>query len=289
MDYIPGMDSIRLADIPSIAHMKDQRLLNLALRIFGNLPKAQYLLISSIYELEPKVIQALNREFSFPVYTFGPAIPYFNLDNATSISTNPKTDHYFQWLNSRPPTSVLYVSLGSFLSVSSAQMDEIALGLRQSGLEFLWVARAEATRLQEICGPGGIVVPWCQQLKVLSHPAIGGFWTHCGWNSTMECIFSGVPIIAFPIMMDQTTVRKHVVEDWKIGMDAKRGVAAGDLLRSGEIAGIVKRFMDLESLERKEMARRAKELREATRGAVSGGGSSKANLASFIDDIMSFS
>ncbi|PIN26197.1 UDP-glucuronosyl and UDP-glucosyl transferase [Handroanthus impetiginosus] len=290
VDYIPGVSSIRLADIPSIAHMKDQRLLQLALRIFPSVPKAQYLLCSSIFELEPQVIEALKQEFSFPIYTFGPAIPYFNLENVTAFTTNQNDHHhYFEWLKSQPPSSVLYVSLGSFLSVSSAQMDEIADGLRESGVRFLWVARGEATRLQEKCGDLGRVVPWCEQLKVLCHSSVGGFWTHCGWNSTMEGIFAGVPMIAFPIIMDQTTIRKHIVEDWKIGWDAKRGVGAGNLLRSGEIAKLVKKFMDLENAERKEITTRAKELQKATRQAISDGGSSIMNLNSFLDDIMSFS
>lgn len=291
IDYVPGISSIRLADVPSIIHMKDQRLLRLALRVFSNIAKAQYLLFSSIYELESQVIEALKQEFSFPVYTFGPAIPYLNLENLTSFSTNQSDDHhhYFEWLNSQPPSSVLYVSLGSFLSVSNAQMDEIADGLCESGARFLWVARGEAKRLQERCGEAGRVVPWSEQLKVLCHQSVGGFWTHCGWNSTMECIFAGVPMICFPIIMDQTTVRKHVVEDWKIGLDAKKDLAHGELLKRGEIAKIVRKFMDLESVERREMARRATEFREATRRAVSDGGSSMANLTSLLNDIASFS
>ncbi|KAK6163689.1 hypothetical protein DH2020_000553 [Rehmannia glutinosa] len=287
VDYIPGIASIRLADIPTIAHMKDQRLLQLACRIFPNVSKAQCLLFTSIFELEPHVIKALKQEFSFPIYTFGPAIPYFNLKQSISFSTNQNNHHYFDWLNSQPPSSVLYISLGSFLSVSNAQMDEIADGLRDSGVRFLWVARGEATRLQEKCGDVGRVVSWCEQLKVLCHPSVGGFWTHCGWNSTMEGIFAGVPIIAFPIMMDQATIRKHIVEDWKIGWDAKRDVRSGELLRSRQIAEIVKKFMDLESVERIEIARRAKELQEVTRRAISDGGSSKVNLSSFLSDISS--
>ena len=216
IDYIPGIGSIRLADLPSIVSMKDQRLLGLALRVFTNISKAQYLLFSSIYELESQAIEALKQEFSFPIYTFGPTIPYLNLETPTSFSTNESDDNdhnYLEWLNSQTPSSVLYVSLGSFLSVSHAQMDEIADGLLASGVRFLWVARGEAKRLQERCGEAGRVVPWCEQLKVLCHPSVWGFWTHSGWNSTMECIFSGVPMICFPIMMDQTTIRKHVVED----------------------------------------------------------------------------
>ncbi|KAK4482958.1 hypothetical protein RD792_010131 [Penstemon davidsonii] len=283
VDYIPGISSIRLMDIPTIAYMKDLRLFHLALQIFPNVSKAQYLLSTSIYELEPQAINALKQEFSFPVYTFGPTIPYFNLEPPKENNH----DHYFQWLNSQPQNSVLYVSLGSFLSVSSAQMDEIADGLRESGVNFLWVARGEATRLQERCGDKGKVVPWCEQLKVLCHSSVGGFWTHCGWNSTVEGVYAGVPIIAFPILMDQNTNRKLIVEDWGIGLDAKRDLESGGLLMSGKIAEIVKKFMDLESDERKEMCGRAKELQKKTRGAILDGGSSKTNLDSFLKDITS--
>ncbi|KAL0459910.1 UNVERIFIED_CONTAM: UDP-glycosyltransferase 87A1 [Sesamum latifolium] len=286
VDYIPGIASIRLADLPSIAHLKDQRLLSLVLGVFTNISKAQYILFTSIFELEPHVINALKSKISSPIYPIGPLIPYFNLGTAKSHSTNQNDDrHCFEWLNSKPPSSVLYVSLGSFLSVTSAQMDEIAKGLRQSGVTFLWVARGESTKLQEKCGDGGKVVPWCDQLKVLCHCSIGGFWTHCGWSSTLEGIYAGVPMITLPILADQTTTSKFIVEDWKIGWDGKRG---GDLVRSGEISEMMRRFMDLESIERKEMRRRARELQVVAGGAILDGGSSKMNLDSFLDDITRF-
>lgn len=233
-------------------------------------------------------MEALNQEFPFPIYTFGPAIPYLNLEKVTSLSTNQSDDDqlYFDWLNSQPPSSVLYVSLGSFLSVSAEQMDEIADGLKASGVSFLWVARGEAKRLQQRCGEAaGRVVAWCDQLRVLCHPSIGGFWTHGGWNSTMECLFGGKPMICFPIILDQTTIRKHVVEDWRIGVDSKKDLAPGKILRSGKITEIVKKFMDADSSERREMVGRAREYREVIRQAVSEGGSSLTNLASLLDHI----
>ncbi|KAK4409204.1 UDP-glycosyltransferase 87A2 [Sesamum angolense] len=290
VDYIPGIASIRLADLPSIAHLKDQRLLTLVLGVFRNISKAKYILFTSIFELEHHVINALNSKISSPIYPIGPVIPYFNLGTPKSHSTNINDDdpHCFEWLNSKPPSSVLYVSLGSFLSVSSAQMDEIARGLRDSGVTFLWVARGESTKLQEKCGDGEKVVPWCDQLKVLCHSSVGGFWTHCGWSSTLEGIYAGVPMITLPILADQTTTSKFVVEDWKIGWGAKRGVRGGDLLRSGEISEMVRRFMDLENIERKEMTRRAGELQVVAGGAILDGGSSKMNLDSFLDDITRF-
>lgn len=151
VEYIPGIPSIRLADIPSIAAMKDERLLRLTLSIFPNVSKAQYLLFTAIDEIEAEAIAALKQEFPFPIYTIGPAIPYMDLEGTPD-------DGDLKWLNSQAPNTVLYVALGSFLSVSSAQMDEIADGLRASGVKFLWAARGEAGRLQQRCGEGGRVV-----------------------------------------------------------------------------------------------------------------------------------
>ncbi|KAL0459915.1 UNVERIFIED_CONTAM: UDP-glycosyltransferase 87A2 [Sesamum latifolium] len=112
-------------------------------------------------------------------------------------------------------------------------MDEIAAGLRESRCRFLWVTRFEKTRLEEIYGEKGLVVEWCDQLCVLCHPSVGGFWTHCGWNSTKEAVLAGMPLLTFPIVMDQVPNP------------------------SSEIAEIVLRFMDLESPERKELTRNA--------------------------------
>jgi UDP:flavonoid glycosyltransferase YjiC (YdhE family) len=88
---------------------------------------------------------------------------------------------------------------GFYSILSNAQMDEFAAALRSSSVRFFWVARGDAHRLEESCGDMGLVVPWCDQLRVLCHPSIGGFWSHCGWNSTQEAIHGGVPMLAFPL------------------------------------------------------------------------------------------
>ncbi|XP_057488053.1 UDP-glycosyltransferase 87A1-like [Actinidia eriantha] len=246
-------------------------------------PKTQYLLLTSIYELESHTIDALRNIVPIPIYSIGPAIPYFNLKD----NDNDNDNDYVQWLNSQPKSSVLYVSQGSFLSVSKAQMDEIIIGVKNSGVRFLWVARGEASRIKELCGSDeGVVVPWCDQLKVLCHPSIGGFWSHCGWNSTKEGIFAGVPFLTYPILADQIPNSKTIVEDWKIGWEVRRGIEMEEqLVTREEIAGLVRRVMDLESEEGKEMRKRAKELREICRRATSEGGSVETEIDAFIRDI----
>jgi hypothetical protein len=182
VDHIPGVSSAQVADLQTILHENDLRVLQLAMECIVTVSKAQYLLFTSAYELEPQAIDSLNVIFPFPVYPIGPAVPFLELEDNSSARSHDKPSN-LQWLDSQPAGSVLYFSLamGSFLSVSGAQMDEIAAGLRDSGVRFLWVARGESSsQLKERCGGMGIVLPWCEQLRVLCHSSIGGFWTHCG-------------------------------------------------------------------------------------------------------------
>ncbi|XP_031276365.1 UDP-glycosyltransferase 87A2-like [Pistacia vera] len=286
VEYIPGISSSNLADLKAVFQRNDHGVLQLALDCISRVPKAQYLLFTSIYELEPQVTNNLRETFPFPVYPIGPAIPYLEREQNNYGTNNSTNDHgYIQWLDSKPADSVLYISLGSFLSVSSTQMDEILAGLQNSNVNFVWVARGEASRLKEICGDKGLVLPWCDQLRVLCHSSVGGFWTHCGWNSTLEAVFAGVPMLTFPLFLDQDPNSNQIVEDWKIGWEAKREIGTQKILTREEIAEVIKRFMDLNSDEGIEVRRKVRQLRDICQGATTESGSSVINLTAFIQDI----
>ncbi|KAL2488183.1 UDP-glycosyltransferase 87A2 [Forsythia ovata] len=193
---------------------------------------------------------------------------------------------FTSWLNIQPPNSVLFISLGSFLSVSKAQMDEIVAGLCASGTRFLWVARGETPNLEESRGEKGLVVPWCDQLSVLCHPSVGGFLSHCGWNSTKEATLAGVPMLTFPILMDQVPNAKMVVEDWQIGWRVKREFEEGNLAKRDEIALLVQRFMNLKSSERKQLEEKATEIQQVCEREFADGGSFQDNLDGFTKSIL---
>ncbi|KAH7862224.1 hypothetical protein Vadar_001645 [Vaccinium darrowii] len=288
VNYIPGIPPTRIADLPTVFYGDGLKTVHIACAAVSQVPKSQYLLLTSIYELESQTIEALKAVIPTPIYSIGPAIPYFRLEENSSDSQNGDSS-YMQWLDSQPKSSVLYISQGSFLSVSRAQMDEIIAGVDMSGVRFFWVARGDASRIKEGCGDlsnKGVLVPWCDQLKVLCHPSIGGFWTHCGWNSTKEGVFAGIPFLTYPIFWDQFSNSKSIVDDWKIGWKVRRGTGDKEhLVTRQEIAGIVQQFMDLESDEGKEMRRRAKELKEICRKAVSKEGSAETAIDAFIRDI----
>jgi UDP:flavonoid glycosyltransferase YjiC (YdhE family) len=285
VDYVPGISSTRLVDIPFIDGNKQQMLQRIQ-KFVPWVTKAQYLLFASTYELESQVIDVLKAKFSFPVYAIGPTIPFLDLaENFSQANSDDSDLNYFEWLDCQPRSSVLYISMGSFLSVSIAQMDELAAGLRDSGVRFLWVARGEACRLKEVCGDKGLVVPWCDQLRVLSHSSIGGFLSHCGWNSAQEGVFCGVPFLTFPITIDQPQNSRLIAEDWKIGWRVKQDVEVDKLVTREEIAVLVQNFMDLGSEEVKEMRKRASELQRICQHAIAEKGSSETNINAFLRDI----
>ncbi|KAJ7959882.1 UDP-glycosyltransferase [Quillaja saponaria] len=282
---IPGISSSQLIVLQTVIHVNDRRVLQLALQCISKVPKAQYLLLPTVQEVEVEAIKSLEAIFSFPIFTIGPAIAYLELEQSYSTTANSSLD-YLNWLDSQPAKSVLYISFGGFVSVSGAQMDEIAAALKITGICFIWVARGEASRLKEKCSDGGLVVPWCDQLKVLSHSSIGGFWSHCGWNSTQEAVFAGVPMLTFPLFLDQVPNSRQIVEEWKNGWELKRSEVGSEVfLAKEEIAEVLKGFMDLES--RKEVRERAEELKDICHLAIAKGGSSDLNLEAFIRSISS--
>ncbi|XP_074267545.1 UDP-glycosyltransferase 87A2-like [Silene latifolia] len=224
VDYIPGLAPTTIADMPTIYHGNGKKVYHRVLESMSALKNAQHVVFSSIYEFEGPVLDCLKAKLGIPVYHIGPMIPYFNLKQNTIIDNSS----YFQWLDSQPKHSVLYISQGSFLSVSSAQTKEFVEGVRESGVRFLWVTRSDDSLFKDGVGETGLLVPWCDQLKVLCHPSIGGFWTHCGWNSTSEGIYAGVPMLTCPIFWDQIPNSKLIVNDLKIGWRVlKNGVVLG--------------------------------------------------------------
>ncbi|KAL6616243.1 hypothetical protein ACP70R_038513 [Stipagrostis hirtigluma subsp. patula] len=259
--------------------------IKVAAEAFYNVRKAQCVLFTSFYELEACAINGISQVVPYPIYTIGPSIPHMPLEGD---SDKIHVEKYANWLDAQPENSVLYVSFGSFVSMPSSQLEEIAMGLHVSAVRFFWVARDKATTtsLQEITGDKGLVVPWCDQLNVLCHPSIGGFLSHCGWNSTLEAVFAGVPLLAFPIGWDQLVIGRLVAEEWKNGINLREQRREDGIVNRAAISAAATKLMDLGDADSQEMRRRAAELREASRSAVQEGGSSKRSLDRFLNDFI---
>ena len=226
--------------------------------------------------------------------TVGPSVPSAYLDNRLPDDVSygfhllaPMREESKAWLDERPARSVVYVSFGSLATPSSAQMAEVAEGLCSSGKDFLWVVRASETPkipggFSDKARGRGLVVTWCPQLEVLAHPAVGSFVTHCGWNSTMEALGIGVPMIAMPQWSDQPTNAKYIEDVWRVGVKL-RPDDAGCLVRKDEVERCIRLVMEGETS--KEYRENAMGWSERAKKAMSEGGSSDNNIVEFLSKI----
>ncbi|XP_015165912.1 zeatin O-glucosyltransferase-like [Solanum tuberosum] len=199
------------------------------------------------------------------------------------------------WLDEQEPNSVIFVSFGTTTTFSDEQIKEIAIGLEKSEQRFIWVLREAdkgniftgesrevelPERYEERVGKRGLIVrDWAPQLEILGHESTGGFMSHCGWNSCMESISMGVPILAWPMHSDQPRNAVLVTEVLKIGVELRDWAKRDELVSSVAVAECVKRLMD--SAEGDEMRKRVMEL---SKSVVDGGGSGR-EMASFIAHI----
>jgi UDP:flavonoid glycosyltransferase YjiC (YdhE family) len=190
------------------------------------------------------------------------------------------------WLDKKPKHSVVYISFGSLWTPTRDLIRGIADGIRSSKQSFLWALRpSSSTRdVHELLPPGfleetdGLIVPWAPQIHVLAHSSIGAFLTHCGWNSTLESMSTGVPMIPVPMMADQTTNCKLVVDIWKVGIRVKFALRSdGPVVDSDDICRAVKLLCH--NPEGREVRARVEKLMVGIRRA---GGSTSAHLRDFV-------
>ncbi|CAA0830317.1 UDP-glycosyltransferase 86A1 [Striga hermonthica] len=285
IDYIPGVPSINTKDL--MKYLDPENVVSEGMSIgLNDARKADFILHNTVEELEPHALSTLNRLYQ-PSYTVGPTPFYHNL----STFSVPKS-FWFEsdcagWLGSRPAGSVLYVSFGSIVRASDYLIREVAHGLLHSGVSFIWVVRDDDS-INSVLPVGfedkiknkALVVPWCDQIRVLSSPAVGGFLTHCGWNSTLESMWCGVPMICCPLEFDQPTVTKLVVDDWGLGI---RLSERGRKVDRHEIGEMIKGFMcgSVGKGIREEVGK----LKGLFRRALEVGGSSERNFERFVDDL----
>jgi len=299
IDYIPGVPNLHPRDLPSFFNETDaesQYILDLFRKSFQSSRGADWVLCNSFDDLESAAVNA-SMNLQPPVLRVGPLLPsgYLkggSLDENIRTGTSLLTEYdSSEWLDTKPNDSVIYVSFGSLIQVSKAQLEEIAMGLKDSGQPFLWVLRPDMVAsttsdclpdgFMDEMGSQGLVVPWCNQLQVLSHPSVAGFITHCGWNSMLEGISLGVPMLGFPFWADQFTNCKFMADEWKLGFRVSEGGHAGDnkmIDRKVICSAIRKLFTD----EGKEIKKNVAALKESARAAVRGGGSSDKNMDSFV-------
>ncbi|RDY02481.1 Soyasapogenol B glucuronide galactosyltransferase, partial [Mucuna pruriens] len=272
-------------------------------KIFEPESRSYGALYNSFYELESEYEQLHKNTFGIKSWNIGPVTAWVNKVNRERKEDLPEEPECINWLNSKENESVLYVSFGSLTRLSHAQLVELAHGLEHSGHSFIWVIRKkdrkenEESFLQDFeqrmteSNKGHIIWNWAPQLLILDHPAIGGIVTHCGWNSILESLNVGLPMITWPMFEDQFFNEKLLVDVLKIGVpvgakESKFWASVGkDAVVVGreEIAKAVVLLMGKE--ESREMRRRARDLADASKKTIEEGGHSYNNFFQLIDEL----
>ncbi|XP_074292687.1 zeatin O-glucosyltransferase-like [Silene latifolia] len=220
--------------------------------------------------------------------------------NPVEMSGNQKRHTCLEWLDQHNKGSVIYVSFGSITSLTEEQIGELATGLERSGQKFIWVLR-NADKGDDFCSGkdgnleftegyeervkdrGMVVREWAPQLDILAHRSIGGFMSHCGWNSCIESISMGVPIAAWPMHSDQPRNAVLITEVLGVGVMVREREDRGMLVSSATIESAVKRLMTAK--EGAQIRKRAMELGDSVRKSVSKGGASSLEMDAFIAHI----
>ncbi|CAN6278099.1 unnamed protein product [Urochloa humidicola] len=250
-------------------------------------------LVNTFYEIEPGNAEEIKKaaaQGAFPpAYPVGPLVrPSSDEDAAASAAC-------LEWLDRQPEGSVVYVSFGSAGALPVEQTAELAAGLEDCGHRFLWVVRMPSLRgensshhhrgseddplaylpegfLERTSGRGLAVAAWAPQVRVLSHPATAAFVSHCGWNSTLESVAGGVPMVAWPLYAEQGVNATVLSENVGVARRLRRRAENGLIARE-EISAAVREVMDGEEKGR-AVRRRAGDLRRAAARACAPGGSS---------------
>ncbi|XP_042004076.1 UDP-glycosyltransferase 74E1-like [Salvia splendens] len=290
---LPGLPSLAVSDLPSfvVDQEKYPGVLELLVGQFDGVEDSDFVFVNSVYELEEKANEWMKKSMS--IQTIGPAIPSIYLDKRIQHDKNyglslfKPDDICMRWLQQRSPKSVIYVSFGSIAKLEKHEMEELATALKLTGKHFLWVVRSsEVSKLPENftdeASGKGLIVSWCSQLEVLAHDAIGCFVTHCGWNSTLEALSLGVPMVGVPWWSDQATNAKFVMDVWKMGVRAYPD--DGGVVGHEELVRCVNCVMEGERAE--EMRENARKWKELAKGAVNEGGSSDRNIQQFVSTLM---
>ncbi|GAB4839303.1 hypothetical protein Ancab_028830 [Ancistrocladus abbreviatus] len=286
--------------IPTFAFIKAgySTFLNHATR-FG---ETKGIIVNTFAELEPHALNSFDGEIP-PVYTVGPV-----LDLSGQAHAQLKTEQHdkiIRWLDAQPKSSVVFLCFGSVGSMREKQVREVGLGLIGSGTRFLWSLRKplpegkvgrptdytedELKKIMPeeffmLLNEGkGVVCGWAPQVEVLAHSAVCGFVSHCGWNSTLESLWFGKPIITWPMYAEQQTNAFELVRELGLAVELRLDYRLGseDAVVADEIESAIRRLLEQEN----QVHKRVKDMSEMSKKALIEGGSSFTSLERLVNDI----
>ncbi|GMN32541.1 hypothetical protein TIFTF001_046607 [Ficus carica] len=293
--FVPGfLNPIPAKFLPAVTF--DKAVSPFFLNHHRRIKSSKGILVNTFLELESRTIESLSQNKYPPIYPVGPIL---NLDHG---ETDEKTENIVSWLDKQPPSSVVFLCFGSQGSFGEEQVREIALALERSGVRFLWSLRVTSQTDkyntptynidQEVLPEGfldrtaeiGKIIGWAPQVTILAHPAVGGFVSHCGWNSTLESLWFGVPIATWPLYAEQQYNAFKLVKELELSVEIKMDYVRGPgaaILRAEEIEGGIRSVMEHDS----DLRKRVKVISAKSKKSLLNGGSSFSSLGRFIEDV----
>ncbi|CAK7345144.1 unnamed protein product [Dovyalis caffra] len=290
---------------PTLVFKKD--LLAIFLEHARILTEAKGILVNTFLEFESHAVNSLSDGKTPSVYPVGPIVKHVGDDRDLRSDESNNFRDVMEWLDNQPPSSVMFLCFGSWGSFGEKQVKEIAFALEHGGYRFLWSLRKPSPKgkigspsnyedFQEILPQGfsdrtakiGKVIGWAPQVDILAHPAVGGFASHCGWNSTLESVRFGVPVATWPLYAEQQFNAFQMVIDLGLAVEIKmdyQGNFFGDneiIVSAEDIMKAIKYVMEQDSETRKKV----KEMSKISEKTLMNGGSSYASLGHLIEDVM---
>ncbi|KAL3850629.1 hypothetical protein ACJIZ3_012511 [Penstemon smallii] len=280
-DIVPKLHPLRFKDLPLPATSETPQNILDFLHSYMDIRSSSAIIWNTIDILDHSKLHQLKQHWKVPFFPIG---PFHKMSPPKSTSLMKEDTSCLSWLDKQAPDSVIYVSLGSLAIIDQKELDEMAWGLAKSEQPFLWVVRPSLLNgsdqaneflpkdFVKVTKGRGCIVSWAPQKKVLEHTSVGGFLSHCGWNSTLESICEGVPMICRPCFSDQMVTARYLSHVWRVGIELE-----------GCIEEAVRKVMVGE--EGKEMRQRAVNMKRELEDSVKGGGSSHESLEGLVEFI----
>ncbi|KAJ3684900.1 hypothetical protein LUZ61_014064 [Rhynchospora tenuis] len=293
---VPGIPPLPANHMPLPMLDRDDKAYEGFVTMSESIPDYDGIIINTFKSLEPRVVDAISSGKCVPpgrptppIYCIGPLIKSDEKHGGRDC---------LSWLDKQPKLSVVFLCFGSLGRFSAKQIKEIAVGLEKSGQRFLWVIRSPPNPeklfeklpepdldillpegfLKRTSDRGLVVKSWAPQIEVLRHDSVGGFVTHCGWNSVLEAVIAGVPMVAWPLYAEQWMNKVFLEEEMKLAV-AVEGYD-GELVAADEVERKIKWLM--ESDGGRELRERAVAVKEAASRAVAEGGESYSALVELV-------
>ncbi|XP_078151282.1 UDP-glucose flavonoid 3-O-glucosyltransferase 7-like [Carex rostrata] len=288
-----------VCELPNYSIGHDEETNKIFDSLFGSWPDVFGIVLNTFCALESEYCKEYERVQTKRAYFIGP-VSFYNTSNVDGLIHRGGEGDVgcLRWLDGKEDGSVVFVSFGSQCYFKSEQLHELAIGLEHSRRNFLWVVRGH--NMEEwmpdgwedrIAGRGFVVKGWAPQVAILAHPATGAFMTHCGWNSVLEGLSAGIPMLTWPFAAEEFINEKLLVEvigcAAKVWDGGKRSTREEEheLVPGSAIAHAVFKFMDPAGGEYVAMHSKAQNVALSALAAVQEGGSSHGDIKDLVNDL----